>query len=89
MEVGKRKLDQITDVTCVVCPIVYGSLAVWLGKQLDAATHRWTLFVRAPNDEDLSTFVSQVCFTLHPSFPEPLRGERKIGITTIYEIQPN
>jgi YEATS domain-containing protein 4 len=35
--------------------------------------HRWTVFVRGPNDEDLSTFVSQVCFSLHPSFAQPLR----------------
>jgi len=37
------------------------------------ATHRWTLFVRGPNDEDLSSFVSQVAFSLHPSFDEPVR----------------
>lgn len=37
------------------------------------ATHRWTLFFRGPNDEDLSSFVSQVAFSLHPSFDEPVR----------------
>lgn len=71
----KRKRED--SVTCVVCPIVYGSLAYFLGKKSEEATHKWTLFVRGPNDEDLSTFVAQVCFSLHPSFPEPLRSMNK------------
>lgn len=29
--------------------------------------------VRGPNDEDLSTFVQEVVFTLHPSFPNPVK----------------
>lgn len=69
---SKRKRGE--DV-CVVCPIVYGSLAHFLGKKSEEATHKWTLFVRGPNDEDLSTFVAQVCFSLHPSFAEPLRSK--------------
>jgi hypothetical protein len=52
-----------------------GSIAVHLGKKADEqATHRWSLFVRGPNHEDLSCFVEKVAFTLHPSFPEPVRG---------------
>jgi len=69
----KRKREE--SATCVVCPIVYGSLAHFLGKKSEEATHKWTLFVRGPNDEDLSTFVAQVCFSLHPSFAEPLRSK--------------
>ncbi|CAM9218607.1 unnamed protein product, partial [Phaeothamnion confervicola] len=58
----------------VCCPVVYGSMAWWLGKKADDQhTHRWTLFVQGPNGEDISYFVSKVVFHLHPSFPEPLR----------------
>jgi hypothetical protein len=60
----------------VACPIVFGSIAFWMGKKAaEHATHRWSLFVRGPNDEDLSSFVSKVIFSLHPSFAVPLRGE--------------
>lgn len=53
-----------------------GSIAFFLGKKADEfATHRWTLFVRGPQDEDLSTFVEKISFTLHPSFPDPIRGK--------------
>ena len=40
--------------TYVACPIVYGSIAFPLGKKSDFATHKWTFFVRGPNNEDLS-----------------------------------
>jgi hypothetical protein len=53
----------------VACPIVYGSTAYQLGKKGlpgDYATHRWSLFVRGPNGEDVSAFVQKVAFTLHP-----------------------
>jgi YEATS domain-containing protein 4 len=60
----------------VACPIVYGTIAFYLGKKAEEFnTHRWTLFVRGPNDEDISTFVEKVVFTLHPSFQNPVRGE--------------
>lgn len=71
-----RRSKKRVDRTTVACPIIYGSLAYWMGNKKageGAATHRWTLFVRGPNDEDLSTFVREVAFTLHPSFPEPIR----------------
>lgn len=60
--------------TVIHCPIVYGSIAHWLGRKADEAhTHRWTLFVRGPNGEDLTYFLSKVVFTLHPSFAQPVR----------------
>ncbi|KAJ1424853.1 hypothetical protein B484DRAFT_398144, partial [Ochromonadaceae sp. CCMP2298] len=63
--------------TTVACPIVYGSTAYQLGKKPgtagDYATHRWSLFVRGPNGEDVSTFVQKVAFTLHPSFIPAVR----------------
>ena len=44
--------------TAVSVPIVYGSCAFFLGKKAhETATHKWTLFVRGPNDEDLSVFI--------------------------------
>jgi YEATS domain-containing protein 4 len=62
----------------VACPVVIGSIAHWLGKKADeSATHKWTLYVRGPNNEDLSTFIAQVAFTLHPSFSEPVRSKWK------------
>ena len=60
--------------TMVACPFVYGSIAYYLGKKADQyASHKWSLYVRGPNYEDLSCFVSKVVFTLHPSFADPIR----------------
>eukprot|EP01038_Epipyxis_sp_PR26KG_P006188 gene6188-8522_t len=57
-----------------VCPIVFGSAAVYLGKKSEEfATHKWVLYIRGPSGEDLSTFVEKVAFTLHPSFTKPVR----------------
>jgi YEATS domain-containing protein 4 len=36
-------------------------------------THRWTIYVRGPNNEDLSHGIAKVIFQLHPSFPQPVR----------------
>ena len=61
-------------MTMVGCPFVYGSVAYYLGKKADQyASHKWSLYVRGPNFEDLSCFVSKVVFTLHPSFQDPIR----------------
>jgi len=66
----KRRLN----ASFVACPVVYGSVCFYLGKKADEfATHRWTLFIRGPNDEDLSVFVSKVAFSLHESFAESVR----------------
>lgn len=40
------------------------------------------VFVRGPNDEDLSVFISKIIFSLHPSFTIPIRG-------SILIIKPN
>jgi transcription initiation factor IIF auxiliary subunit len=56
-------------------PIIYGNISWWLGKKADdTKTHRWTTYVRGPHNEDLSYFIKKVVFTLHPSFPNPVRG---------------
>lgn len=52
-----------------------GSMAIHLGKKAEEfKTHQWVLYIRGPQDEDLSTFVEKVSFTLHPSFANPVRG---------------
>jgi YEATS domain-containing protein 4 len=54
--------------------VVFGSIAFWLGQKADeSATHRWTLYVRGPNGENLSYFVSKVVFFLHESFAQSVR----------------
>eukprot|EP01040_Poterioochromonas_malhamensis_P010725 gene10725-11685_t len=61
-------MDSIT----VACPIVYGSIAFYLGKKAEEFnTHRWSLYVRGPH---LSIFIEKVAFTLHPSFEQQVRG---------------
>jgi YEATS domain-containing protein 4 len=65
MEVGKN----------VHVPIVYGSIAFWLGKQVEgAATHEWVLYVRGSNNESLEPILRSVTFHLHSSFENPERG---------------
>ena len=60
--------------TTAIVPIVYGSISFSLGKKANEDhTHRWTLYVRGPNNEDLSVAISKVVFHLHPSFPQPVR----------------
>jgi len=66
-----KRLERTT--ACV--PIVYGSVAFYLGKKADEyQTHQWTLHVRGPDgSEDLSQVVSKVVFQLHASFAQPTR----------------
>lgn len=59
-------------------PIVFGNLAVALKKPENEHTHRWTVFVRGFNNEDISTFVRKVIFKLHDSFLQPNRGKQLI-----------
>lgn len=80
MEFHKKRLANTT----VSCPIIYGSIAFYLGKRADEyATHRWVLYLRGPNDEDLSCFIAKVVMTLHPSFPVPVRGKSFMLTTNI------
>lgn len=60
--------------TTAFLPIAYGSVAFYLGKKADEyQTHEWTLFLRGPNNEDLSGVISKVVFQLHASFAQPMR----------------
>ncbi|GBG23849.1 Transcription initiation factor TFIID subunit 14 [Hondaea fermentalgiana] len=57
----------------VVRPIVYGSVAFFLGKRsTEDATHEWSIYVRGLDDEDLSYMIRRVIFTLHPSCQVPV-----------------
>mmetsp|Transcript_6683 Transcript_6683/g.8337 ORF Transcript_6683/g.8337 Transcript_6683/m.8337 type:complete len:284 (+) Transcript_6683:23-874(+) len=60
--------------TTICVPIVYGSIAFQLKKpDSNNNTHQWTLYLRGPNNEDLSPGIAKVVFQLHPSFPQPVR----------------
>ena len=63
--------------TTASLPIVYGSIAFFLGKKADELqTHEWTLFLRGPNQHEdhlNSLVISKVVFQLHPSFAQPTR----------------
>jgi YEATS domain-containing protein 4 len=72
-QVQSESIPRLENTTICV-PIVYGSIAFPLSK-VDAAnnTHKWTLYVRGPNNEDLSAGIAKVVFQLHPSFAQPIR----------------
>jgi YEATS family len=65
------------DRTTVCLPIVHGSVAFYLGKKAENKnefqSHQWTLYLRCPNNEDLSHCIEKVVFQLHPSFSQPIR----------------
>ncbi len=56
--------------------ILYGSSACALKKSENDFTHRWKIYVRGFNGEDISDFVKKVQFRLHESFAQPNRGKR-------------
>lgn len=37
-------------------------------------THLWTIFVRGPQNEDISYFIKKVVFKLHDTYPNPVRS---------------
>ncbi|MEW5315775.1 MAG: hypothetical protein WDW38_007181 [Sanguina aurantia] len=68
---GQRRLKD----TEFVLPVIVGTCAFFLGKKqaADYNTHRWTVYIRSPTDEDLSHIFSKVSFELHNTFAVPLR----------------
>lgn len=91
-EYGQKRLKD----TEFILPICIGSVAWWLGKKAtDSASHRWTVYVRGPKNEDLSYIIKKVTFELHETFKDPRRtvdaqpfevteqgwGEFEIGVT--------
>ena len=58
----------------IVKPFVYGSIAVSLGKKTKGdITHKWCVYVRGVNNENISNFIKSVQFTLHNTFPNNVR----------------
>ncbi|KAG2430163.1 hypothetical protein HXX76_010262 [Chlamydomonas incerta] len=69
-EQGSRRLRD----TELVVPVVVGTCAWWVGKKAnDSVTHRWTVYARGANGEDLSHIISKVTFELHHTFTNPHR----------------
>lgn len=55
-------------------PLVVGNATWWLGPSAAAErSHRWTIYVRGLQNEDLSPIVESVTFTLHDTFPNHIR----------------
>ncbi|XP_074304095.1 transcription initiation factor TFIID subunit 14b-like [Silene latifolia] len=70
---SKVLTKRIKDVDVSV-PIVYGTIAFWLGrKATEAQSHKWSVYVRSATNEDLTVVVKKVVFQLHPSFNNPVR----------------
>ena len=56
-------------------PILYGSVATYLGRKAEETkTHRWSIYLRGVDNEDLSYLISKVVISLHVSFANPVRG---------------
>lgn len=49
-------------------PIMYGNIAVELLSKGTDHTHKWTVFLRGPNGQDISYFIHKVEFKLHETF---------------------
>jgi transcription initiation factor IIF auxiliary subunit len=62
----------------IVKPFIYGSVAISLGKKSkEKLTHKWCVYVRGVNNENISNFVKSVQFTLHTTFPNNIRVVNK------------
>jgi len=62
----------------IVKPFIYGSVAISLGKKSDKKlTHKWCVYVRGVNNENISNFIKSVQFTLHSTFPNNIRVVNK------------
>ena len=73
-------------VSIIVKPFIYGSIAVNIGKKAkESATHKWCVYVRGLNKENISNFVKSVQFTLHPSFQNNIRTINKFPFE-LYEV---
>ncbi|GFR50935.1 hypothetical protein Agub_g13255 [Astrephomene gubernaculifera] len=68
-EQGNRRLRD----TEFILPVVVGTCAWWLGKKAGDVTHRWTVYLRGANNQDISHLVHKVTFELHHTFPNPHR----------------
>jgi YEATS domain-containing protein 4 len=68
---GEKRLKGVQ----LALPFVTGTIAFYLGKKAtDTATHRWTAYMRGPNNEDLSHILKKCVIVLHESFKDPDRA---------------
>ncbi|KAJ2764694.1 NuA4 histone H4 acetyltransferase complex and the SWR1 complex subunit [Coemansia nantahalensis] len=49
-------------------PIIYGNIATELLSRKTEHTHKWTVFLRGPNEQDISYYIHKVEFKLHETF---------------------
>ena len=62
----------------IVKPFIYGSVAINLGKKSkEETTHKWCVYVRGVNNENISNFIKSVKFILHDTFPNNVRVVNK------------
>ncbi|KAK9810316.1 hypothetical protein WJX72_008474 [[Myrmecia] bisecta] len=67
---GERRLQN----TEFAFPIVVGTVAFFLGKKAtEYESHKWTLYVRGADNQDITHVIKKVTFQLHPSFQNPNR----------------
>ncbi|XP_031476223.1 transcription initiation factor TFIID subunit 14b [Nymphaea colorata] len=98
IEDADKRIKRLKGVEISI-PIVYGTISFWLGKKAsEFQSHKWTVYVRGANNEDLSVAVKRVVFQLHSSFNNPTRivesapfelsesgwGEFEIAITLFF-----
>lgn len=66
----------------IIKPFIYGTVAVYIGNKPQSnpqnnCTHKWCVYVRGVNNEDISNFIKEVEFTLHNSFQNNIRRVTK------------
>ncbi|KAG8383743.1 hypothetical protein BUALT_Bualt04G0045600 [Buddleja alternifolia] len=73
-DADKKMLSKRLKDVEICVPIVYGTIAFWLGrKATETQSHKWTVYVRGATNEDLGGVIKRVVFQLHPSFNNPVR----------------
>ena len=70
----------------IIKPFVYGSVAFSLGKKSNEdISHKWCVYVRGVNNENISNFVKEVHFILHTTFQNHIRKVDKWPFE-LYEV---
>ena len=70
----------------IIKPFVYGSVAFSLGKKShEDISHKWCVYVRGVNNENISNFVKEVHFILHTTFQNHIRKVDKWPFE-LYEV---
>uniref|UniRef100_A0A0P5ZH40 YEATS domain-containing protein n=1 Tax=Daphnia magna TaxID=35525 RepID=A0A0P5ZH40_9CRUS len=59
------------ELHCMKKKLIIGNISRWIpvSERDDTASHKWMVYVRGPKEEpNVSSFISQVIFFLHPSY---------------------